>query len=227
MPDRWVTAASNGPSSAKTTRTTKMFQLDTGNDGASGPFFQWSARGTQDGTVPQQSFYVRDENGKTPFDISNGIVLDIEKMKTGWQKSEGVVGQAPEWKWNPSPAQMMQQPGEDFKKGFSIPCALGGGKTATWEQAGAAVWQALTNLAPELSQQPAAGKLPQVQMKEAQMLQFKRGSTVVPVLEIIQWVDRPDCLKEGAAAGIATEPAPAAQPAPQPAPAATATDVEF
>jgi len=61
------------------------------------------------------------------------------------------------------------------------------------------------------------------------MLQFKRGSTVVPVLEIIQWVDRPDCLKEGAAAGIATEPAPAPQPAPQPAPAAGVADdtVEF
>jgi len=209
-----------------------MFQLDTGNDGASGPFFQWSARGTQDGQVPAQNFYVRDENGKTPFDITPGIVLDIEKMKTGWQRSEGIAGQAPEWKWNPSPAQMMQQPGEDFKKGFSIPCAIGGGKTATWEQAGAAVWQALTALAPQLSQQPGSGKLPQVRMKEAQMLQFKRGSTVVPVLEIIQWVDRPDCLKEGAAAGIATEPAQAAAPAPQPAPqpapsAAPSGDVEF
>ena len=60
------------------------------------------------------------------------------------------------------------------------------------------------------------------------MLQFKRGSTVVPVLEIIQWVDRPDCLKEGAAAGIATEPAPAPAPQPAPAPAASASaDVEF
>lgn len=205
-----------------------MFAIDTGNEGISGPFLQWSARGTQDGTVPPQTFYVRDENGKTPFDMTNGVVLDIEKMKTGWQRSEGIVGQAPEWKWNPSPAQMMPQPGEDYKKGFSVACAIGGGKTATWEQAGAAVWQALTELAPALQQQPAAGKLPQVRLKEARMLQFKRGSTVVPMLEIIQWVDRPDCLKEGAAAGIATESAPTPAPAPQPAPAAAPSgDVEF
>ena len=208
-----------------------MFQLDTGNDGISGPFLQWSARGSQDGQVPAQTFYIRDENGKTPFDIQNGIVLDIDTMKTGWQKSEGIAGQAPEWKWNPSPAQMMASPGEEWKKGFSIRCAVGGGKTATWEQAGAAAWQSLTNLAPELSKQPAPGQLPMVRLKEAQMLQFKRGSTVVPIMEIVKWVDRPDCLKEGAAAGIATEPAPAPQPAPQPAPAAApaepAGDMEF
>jgi len=34
-------------------------------------------------------------------------------------------------------------------------------------------------------------------------------------------VDKPDCLKEGAAAGIATEPTPA------PAPAAADDDMEF
>jgi len=197
-----------------------MFTLDTGNDGSAGPYLQWSARGTQDGQVPPQTFYVRDQDGKKPIDITNGIVLDIEKMKTGWQRSDGVIGQAPEWKWNPSPAQMMQSPGEDYKKGFSIPTATGGGNTATWEQAGAAVWQALTGLAPALSEQPAAGQLPLVRMKEAQHLQFKRGSTVVPILEIVKWVPRPDCLKEGAAAGIATEPAPASA-------AATDDTVEF
>jgi len=38
-------------------------------------------------------------------------------------------------------------------------------------------------------------------------------------------VDKPDCLKDGAAAGIATEPTPA--PAPAPAPAAADDDMEF
>ena len=52
--------------------------------------------------------------------------------------------------------------------------------------------------------------------------QFKRGSTVEPVLEVVNWVDRPDCLKEGFAAGVDTgkphKPAPAPQPAPADAP---------
>ena len=44
---------------------------------------------------------------------------------------------------------------------------------------------------------------------------YARGSTSIPTLEVVKWVPRPDCLKEGAAAGIATEePAPAqAKPA--------------
>ena len=194
-----------------------MFNLDTGNSGSEGPWLSWSARGTQDGAVPQQSFYIREENGtKTVFDMSKGIVLDIENMKTGWQRSDGIVGQAPDWKWNATVSQMMPQPGDDYKKGFEVKCAIGGGKTATWQQAGAAVWGALTMLAPQLAQgQP--GKLPLVRMTGAKPVQFKRGSTVEPILEVAEWVDRPDCLKDGVAAGIATDPAP--QPTPQPAPA--------
>lgn len=209
-----------------------MFILDTGSEGgAAGPFLAWSARGTQDGSVPPRSFYVRDGGAKTPMDATKGIVIDIEDMKTGWQHSEGIAGVAPEWKWNPSPAQMMPSPGEGWKKGFSIKCAIGGGKTATWEQSGAAVWQALTELAPKLAQQPAKGQLPVVRMTDAQLLQFKKGSTVVPVLEVVKWVDRPDALKEGAAAGIALAPTPApvqAAPAPvQAAPAVELDDAEF
>jgi hypothetical protein len=46
----------------------------------------------------------------------------------------------------------------------------------------------------------------------------------------VKWVPRPDCLKEGAAAGIATEPAPqpVQQQAAAPAPAANVPqDAEF
>lgn len=209
-----------------------MFELDTGSNGGSeGPWIAWSARGTQDGVVPARTFFLREELGKTPLDLSKGFVLDIENMKTGWQKSEGIAGVAPEWRWNASPAQMMAQPGEDWKKGFSMRCAIGAGKTATWEQAGAAAWQALTDLAPKLREQPTTGQLPMVRLADAKLLQFKRGSTVVPVLEIVKWVARPDCLKADAVAGLATEPAPAPQPAPQaapaPQPAPVLDDAEF
>jgi hypothetical protein len=207
-----------------------MFAIDTGSTGATGPFLAWSARGTQDGAVGARKFFIRDGSTKTEYDATRGFILDIETMKTGWQRSEGMAGVAPEWRWNPSVSQMMQSPGDDWKKGFSIRCATGGGNTATWEQAGAAAWDCLTDLAPKLSQQPAPGQLPLVRMIDARAVQFKRGSTVVPVLEVVKWVDRPDCLKEGAAAGIAVQPAaPAPQPAPAPAPqpAVELTDAEF
>lgn len=200
-----------------------MFNLDLGSSGGSGPFLAWSAIGTRDGSVPARSFYVRDGGEKTPFE--GQFILDIDLLKTGWQHSEGAVGVAPSWKWNESVSQMMPKPGDDWKKGFSVPCAIGGGKTATWEQAGAAAWQSLEALAPLLAQRPDAKSLPVVKLQESKFVQFNKGSTVVPLLEILKWTDRPDALKEGVAAGIATEPAPA----PKPAPAAVAApdDAEF
>lgn len=207
------------------------FDIDTGNQGSEGPWISWSARGTQDGTIPPKSFYLRDESGKALFEgFNTGVVLDIEKMRTGWQRSDGVIGQAPDWKWNQSVSQMQPQPGDDYKKGLSIPCAIGAGKTATWEQAGAAAWNAFVGLVPALQQQPQSDMLPLVRITGTKLQQFKRGSTVEPILEVVKWVPRPDCLKEGAAAGVATDPAPqpAAQLAPQPAPAAAVpADAEF
>ena len=208
-----------------------MFALDLGSDGSSGPFLAWSARGTQDGQIGPKTFYIRDGGHKEEVDVSKGMILDIEAMKTGWQRSEGMAGVAPEWRWNPSPSQMMAAPGDDWKKGLSVKVALGGGRVATWEQAGAAAWQALVKLAPSLQSQPSPGMLPVVKLAGTDAMQFKRGSTVAPILEVAKWVERPDSLKEGAAAGIATEPAPqpaaAPQPAPAPAAAAADEDLEF
>jgi hypothetical protein len=107
-----------------------------------------------------------------------------------------MAGVAPEWKWNPNVNQMMQKPGDEYKKGFSVKCAIGGGKVAMWEQAGAGVWSALADLAPLLTEQPAAGQMPLIKMKEAKELKFTKGSTCYPIFEIVKWVDKPDCLKE-------------------------------
>ena len=212
------------------------FAFDAGSTGSDGPWLAWSARGTLDGEIPARSFYIREEGGKkTLFEgfVGSGVVLDIHKMKTGWQRSEGVVGQAPDWRWNASVARFEAQPGEDYKRGFSIPCAIGGGRTATWEQAGAAVWNAITDLAPELTRAPNDNALPLVKMISTKAQQFKRGSTVSPVLQIVKWVPRPDCLKEGATAGLdvgAAAPqraAPAPQPVAPPAPANVPEDAEF
>jgi len=202
--------------------------FDTGSTGSEGPWLQWSARGTLDGAVDSKSFYLREEGGvKTTFQgFQTGVVLDVANMKTGWQRSEGVQGQAPDWRWNRSVSRFEPQPGDDFKKGFSIRCAIGGGKAATWEQAGAAVWNAFCALVPALQEGPAGDVLPLVRITGTKLQQFKRGSTVEPVLEVVKWVPRPDCLKEGFAAGFAAEPEPQAKPATQPA-AAVPADAEF
>lgn len=186
-------------------------KIDTGNTGSEGPWIAWSARGTLDGSIPAKTFFLRDGDGKKPIDLSRGVVLDLDTLKTGWQRSEGVVGQAPDWKWNASPEHMMAQPGDDYKKGFSVRVAYSKTDAATWEQAGAAVWSALVDLAPQFEQRPG-NKLPVVKHTGARFEQYKRGSTTIPTFELVRWTDRPAAL---AAAPIATEPTPA--PAPQPA----------
>ena len=204
-----------------------MFQIDLGTTGSDiNTFLAWSARGTQDGAVRAKQFYLRDGAAKEEYGTAqtSGMVLDLDSLKTGWQKSEGIAGVAPEWKWNPSVNQMMPKPGDEWKKGISVKVAIGGGKVAVWEQAGAAIWSALSDLAKQLKEQPSAGQMPLVRMTEAKELKFTKGSTCYPMFEVVKWVDKPDCLKEGAAAGIALEePAPAPAPAPQ----AAADDVEF
>lgn len=191
--------------------------FDTGGSGGSeGPWLSWSARGTLDGAIPAKSFLIRDSDGKVKFDgFDTGVVLDISGMKTGWCYSSGATGEAPDWKMNASLAQFAPDPSSgdrDYKKGFKIRCAIGGGKTASWDQAGASVWNAFVALVPELQKQPSPDMLPLVRCTGAKFEQFKRGSTNTPILEVVKWVPRPDCLKEGAAAGIATDPAPAAPP---------------
>ena len=205
-----------------------MFEIDLGASGSDiNTFLQWSARGTQDGAVRAKQFYTRDGAAKDEFEAAqtNGFVIDLDSLKTGWQKSDGMVGVAPEWKWNPTVNQMMGKPGDDYKKGFSVKCAIGGGKVAMWEQAGAGVWAALTDLAPKLSQ-GTNGQMPLIKMIEAKEIKFTKGSTCYPIFEIVKWVDKPDSLKEGVAAGIAVEEA-APTPPPAPAPAPAPVDAEF
>jgi hypothetical protein len=65
-----------------------MFELDTGSSGVGGPFLQWSARGTQDGSVAAKSFYIRDgSRQETPYDAAKAWSWTSAKMKTGWQSA--------------------------------------------------------------------------------------------------------------------------------------------
>lgn len=206
-----------------------MFEFDAGSEGKAGPFLVWSARGTQDGEIPPKSFYIRDTSGKEQTEAFNkGVVLDIHSLKTGWQESSGAPGVAPKWVWGQTPSQLPAKPGEGYKKGFSMKVALGGGATAYWEQAGAAIWNALTALVPQIQSGPAndPSKVPVVRMVDTELMKFPTGSTIRPVLEIVKWIDRPEALKDGVAAGIDTggDDAPAAKPAaakaePEPEPA--------
>lgn len=208
-----------------------MFDIDTGG-GSQGPWIQWQVLPSRDGQIPGKSFYIRDADHKEVFNgFAQGVVLDIQNIKVGWQHSEGVKGRAPDWKWWPAPNQRIEKPGDDWKWGMSLPCAIGDGKTATWEQAGAAVQNAIKELTPVLQQGPGDGSLPMVRLKDVRSMSFGAGTSEVPILEIVKWVPRPDCLKEGRAAAVASavsaEPAPQSEPAPASKPADVSDDIAF
>ena len=190
-----------------------MFEIDLANDGISGPFFQWSANGTKDRVISPATFYIRDGGDKTPVDADKGLVLDLATLKTGWCRSDGVAGVPPEWKWNPSPSQMMASPGEGWKKGISIRVAISKDRAATWEQSGAAVWDALVHLVPQIQESKGPNEVPHVKLTSVLDKVYAKGGTAVPILDVAKWIDRPACLKDGAS--IAT--APAAAPTPPPA----------
>ncbi len=188
--------------------------------GSEGPWISWSARGSLDGVIPPRSFVIRDENGKSPFDMTQGVVLDLETAKTGWCFSTGMAGQAPQWKWNDSIARFAPNPGDGWKRGFQIRIAIGGGQSATWEDSGAGAWNAFAELGKLFGSGPD-NQLPMVRMIGVREERYAAGSTTIAVFDVVKWVDRPDCLKgsvQGFDTGAQTSVQPAQQPVTGPSP---------
>lgn len=230
-----------------------MFAIDTGDTGGSlGPWVSWTSNGSAMKGFQPMKWILRDksEDGeKTEVMVpafENGCVMDLDSLKLGWEK-DGAKGMAPERRWNPSVSQATPRPDESKKqtgayawsRALSVRLAIGDGKTATWEQGSFGAYEAFSRLAKQImAQHPGDGTLPLIKQTGVEQRALSSGSTNIPILEIVKWVPRPDCLKDeapqidtGAAAPAAQPaPAPAPQPTPQPAPAATpamADDVSF
>lgn len=200
-----------------------VFDIDLGGTGGSqGPWVNWQARESLDGSIPGRSFTIRDQDGSRVCDaFTRGVVADIDRLKTGWSRSSGAKGVAPEWTWNKSLAKFEPAPGDDWKRGFHLPIALTQSETAVWEQAQAGAWSGLVGLVAliQAAKQPP-GKLPIVKCTGAEKVESKKGITYVPRLEIVRWVDRPAVLSGGAIDVGPAEPAPrshATQPLSRPA----------
>lgn len=219
------------------------FQIDTGNEGGSqGPWMSWTSNGSAQKGFAPKSWVLRgkDENGEKFENVvtafANGCVLDLDTLQLGWMR-DGAQGQAPEKKWNPTISQATQRPDESKKPSgafawsaaLSIRCAIGGGDAATWEQASFGAYDAFSKLAKQISaewgEKSQNGRLlPLVKQTGVETQQLKSGSSNKPVLTVVDWVERPDCLKADApaiATGASATPAPAA-PALSPEPAPTA-----
>lgn len=204
-----------------------FFDIDTGSSGSSGPFISWQAKESNDGSIPGRNWVLRGSEGKSIITdaFKKGVVFDLSTLKTGWCFSTGAAGQAPQWKWNPNLTKFENSPGEGWKKGMSIRIALDKETVGTLEQSSAAMMSMLSDLAallrlPDSRAATGANKLPVVRMVGVEKVDSKLGTTFIPKIEIVSFIDRPASLGGGGVQIDAGEDVPAkAAPAAAPAPA--------
>lgn len=209
-----------------------------GSGGAQGPFLNWQARESLDGEFKGKSWVMRGEGGKVAFtNMARGVVFDVDALKLGWCKGDGTPGVAPVWRWNASISRFEPSPGEEWKRGFSIPIGISTSEIAVWEQSQAGSFAAMQDLFLLISKaQRNAGTLPVIRHNGEKKIESKRGMTFAPILEIVKWTPRPEIMGGGDATGpdFASEPprrAPAqrgpAQRGPAPAMADMDDDIPF
>lgn len=200
------------------------YDFDEGSEGsAEGPFLNWHARETLDGSIGSRSFSIRTPDGRgdiTPK-MEKGVMFDLSSLKTGWFFTTGTVGQAPEIIWNEAYNKMGAQPaarGEDrWKKGFSVRVALTKDKAATWSQSGQGAWMGIANLMKAVQADGGDGETVVAKFAGVDEVKFAKGGTSAPQFEVVKWAARPECLE-------AKEPEPTPEPAPTEETAAFADD---
>ena len=144
-------------------------------------------------------------------DVSQGMVLDTTQLKTGWQ-----CGETNRWQFNQAVSAMQPKPGTTWKKGFSLPVALGGGKVAIWMTSGATAWDILAYLGSQLAQCPVAGHVPLVVHEGNAEGRYETRTWVYPLLKVQQWMPLPDSLSKRTEIDMARTEAPAPQVMPVP-----------
>lgn len=194
-----------------------MFTIDTGDTGGSkGPWMSWTSNGSAEKGFAPKSWVLRskDDNDqrveKMVPAFENGCIMDLDSLQLGWMK-DGAKGQAPIKQWNPSISQSTPRPDESKKasgayawsQALSVRCAIGDGQAATWEQASFGSYDAFSQLskqiAAEWSDKSQNGALlPLVKQTKVITKSLKSGNSNQPVLTVVEWVPRPDCLKDDA-----------------------------
>jgi len=201
--------------------------IDTGSSGLSqGPWMTWSSNGSAMKGIPHSAWVLRGKDGsgqKSETTIPafvNGCVLDLDTLKLGWER-DGAKGMAPERKWNASLGTFAPRPDDSKKmsgafawtRALSVRCAIGGGQAATWEQGSFAAFEGFNRLKGQILAEWAANSqngalLPMVQQTGVERMDLPNGAANIPLLSVVGWVARPDCLKADAPV-IASAPPPA------------------
>ena len=177
------------------------FEINFNDSSSSGDsivdgYMSWSAKGTEDGSVPAKNFFVKSGSGDKVVvtaikEKGDGVIMDIYNMKTGWQRFSPDGGV--EWVYNDDLKDWKPRPSDEHKQGISVDCVIND-KLVVWRQAGYAIIEGFKSMSASLKE-AKDGKLPVVKLKDVKQEKFKVGSTQIPILEVTDWVDRPFVLE--------------------------------
>jgi hypothetical protein len=176
------------------------YEFDFG--GSAGPFLRWHPRATEAGDIAAGQWSLRSPGGERTHveSMTRAFVFDVPSPQTGWERSGGAPGVAPEREWGNSPAKLPKRPGPDWSKALSVRIGLSSDSAAWWTQGGAGAWGGLSNIMRILK--PLYGthapKLPVLRMTGALRTDKGRGATQVPTFELVRWITRPAILEDGA-----------------------------
>ena len=153
------------------------------------------------------------------------FVFDYENLETGWMHiATGIFEFVPD----DSLGRKGTQPSPEHKRGFRATFFNKQMGVAEFSANGAGANMGLEALYKQVqAQAPAnAGKLPVVEYKGSRPEKVGKGSTRVPMFEVVAWIPRPPALADGGGAepefstpiqASKPAPTPVAKPAPSPA----------
>ena len=170
------------------------------------------------------------QDGEFTFEKS---VFDYENLETGWMLiAAGIFEFLPD----NGLGQKGAQPSGEHKRGFRATFYNKTMGVAEFSANGAGANMGLEALWKQVQAQQSAnaGKLPVVEYKGSRPEKVGKGTTRVPLFEVVSWVARPAAMSAGSAPDefvvlpTTQVPAPAAKPAPsKPAPSAMSDDEMF
>ena len=180
--------------------------LNLSSGGGSGNYIRFS---------PQANAWTN-QDGEFTFEKS---VFDHENLETGWMLiATGIFEFLPD----NGLGQKGAQPSAEHKRGFKATFYNKTMNVAEWSANGAGANMGLEALWKQVQAQASAnaGKLPVVEYKGSRPEKVGKGTTRVPIFEVVSWVARPAALQDGGADESAFDaPKPVAKPAPsKPAP---------
>lgn len=210
--------------------------------GLQGPFINWQSKIGKHAPAENWTLRSKDDDNTTSValitsNFEQGVVFDYNTIKLGWEKW-APMGQQTDTKWSPtlnlaafprpSDEKRMNEMGKEvfyWQKTFAIRIAIGGGVAATWNQSAFGAMLAFEGFVEQLKASGAQhpGKLPLVKHTG---VRDEYGGSRVPVLQIVDWIEAPDCLRQQVSAAQAINTAPTVAPTPAveaPAPAAAPT----